>query len=374
MDDQAMKPGMQWRPELRRALGSARSFVAVLSLSYFNSEYCGKEWNAFANRLTPHQGLAGADLLVQPALRVGTSDLDPMPTVVSARQYDYAEYPEDYSRQGFAYLQELETERDKYRQFLDRLSGLLANGIRATKSLIPSDDVPDLSGVSSAFHDPMTRAPKVDRASAPGSHLSAQFVYVAALSSELDGVRVERIAYGEASGMQWQPFQPPDDEEITLIAQAVTAREKFLYEPVKPAAGLADRLAEASQANKVVVVIVDPWSVQLESYRELMAELDQRSMPNCAVIVPFNKDDSETTTNVEQLRAAVHATFENRHTVDDPESFIVGVASRQDLEQQLAKALAVAKIRVLKRYAIRQEAGLRSNQTAGPPVISAVSP
>jgi FxsC-like protein len=245
------------------------------------------------------------------------------------------------------------------------------DGIKATKAAILSTEIQDLAGIDSAFHDPTTRAPLAARESPPGAHLCAQFVYVAARTSELDGVRVERTAYGEDGGMDWQPFHPPDDEEIALIVQAVTAREKFRYQLMEPAIGLADRLGEAARFNKVVVVIVDPWSVQLDSYRQLMAELDRRNMPNCVVIVPFNKNDAETTTNLEQLRRAVHATFENRHTVDDPESFIVGVASREDLEQQLAKALAVAKIRVLKRYAIRQDAVMGST-LAGPPIISAM--
>ena len=48
----------------------------------------------------------------------------------------------------------------------------------------------------------------------------------------------------------------------------------------------------------------------------------------------------------------LEATFVNRNLVPDLETFIVGVASKDDLEAKLATALASAKSRVLRRYQI----------------------
>ena len=49
-DKQDIEPGADWPEALENALGTARAFVAVYAPAYFESEYCGKEWSAFASR------------------------------------------------------------------------------------------------------------------------------------------------------------------------------------------------------------------------------------------------------------------------------------------------------------------------------------
>jgi hypothetical protein len=50
LDTDRMPGGTIWHPELLRALGSCQVLVALMSVPYLKSEWCGKEWNAFASR------------------------------------------------------------------------------------------------------------------------------------------------------------------------------------------------------------------------------------------------------------------------------------------------------------------------------------
>jgi hypothetical protein len=48
--DREMRGGMQWPDELLHALGTCQVLVALLSVRYLKSEWCGKEWHAFSQR------------------------------------------------------------------------------------------------------------------------------------------------------------------------------------------------------------------------------------------------------------------------------------------------------------------------------------
>ncbi len=367
-DRSQIKPGADWSAELKGALETAQSFVAVLSPTYFSRQYCGKEWEAFSCRLAPYLNRPEAASLLQPVLLVGKAHLVPMPPAVHEKQYDFDRYPEEYAQRGFTYLQDLvNAGGDLYKRFLTELTELIATAVR-TVPIAPMS-LPPIADIPSAFHDQATGVKVVPAGSAPGSHLFAQFVYVAARNQELTGLREERLAYGDLGGLDWQPFRPPVDDEIGIIAAAVTAREKFRYERVEIGDDLADRLSAATEENKVVVVVVDPWTVRLESYRRLMRDLDRHSLPTCVVIIPFNDTDEETARNREVLGGIVEATFVNRNLAPDVETFIVGVASKDELEAKLSSALASAKSRVLRRYQIGAGAN-GPGRFPSPPTVS----
>lgn len=52
--DRNIPVGDSWPTALANALGDCKVFLALVSPSYFSSEYCGKEWQAFWNRLADY--------------------------------------------------------------------------------------------------------------------------------------------------------------------------------------------------------------------------------------------------------------------------------------------------------------------------------
>jgi hypothetical protein len=50
MDDEALRGGEHWHPELIRELGTCRMLITLLSVPALKSDWCGKEWHAFLLR------------------------------------------------------------------------------------------------------------------------------------------------------------------------------------------------------------------------------------------------------------------------------------------------------------------------------------
>ena len=49
-DAEGLRTGVRWRDELTDALGQCQVLVALLSVPYLDSEWCGMEWHAFTLR------------------------------------------------------------------------------------------------------------------------------------------------------------------------------------------------------------------------------------------------------------------------------------------------------------------------------------
>lgn len=49
-DAEGLRTGVRWRVELTEALGQCQVLVALLSVPYFDSAWCGMEWHAFTLR------------------------------------------------------------------------------------------------------------------------------------------------------------------------------------------------------------------------------------------------------------------------------------------------------------------------------------
>ena len=75
---------------------------------------------------------------------------------------------------------------------------------------------------------------------------------------------------------------------------------------------------EATAKHKVVVVLVDPWTVRLQRYQRLMRALDEMAATTCVVIIPINETDGETAAQRANLEAVIEATFINRTAAPDP--------------------------------------------------------
>src|SRR5882762_7109599 len=50
-DDKGIQQGTAWVPVLNQALATCRVLICMYSPAYFQSDYCGKEWEVFSSRL-----------------------------------------------------------------------------------------------------------------------------------------------------------------------------------------------------------------------------------------------------------------------------------------------------------------------------------
>ena len=148
-----LRLGADWSAEIRAALGTCRVFVALCSPTYFASESCGKEWQAFADRITEHQRRTGTK---PPALLPVYWRPVSIPATIDDRQYTDRSLSEIVSRVGLLRVMRPAKYQDDYHEFLPALAELIVNTARS-HPLTPSSPGPDFSSLPRAFPDPPAR-------------------------------------------------------------------------------------------------------------------------------------------------------------------------------------------------------------------------
>ena len=133
---------------------------------------------------------------------------------------------------------------------------------------------------------------------------------------------------------------------------------------------LVERVREATAKHKVVVVLVDPWTVRLQRYQRLMRALDEMAATTCVVIIPINETDGETAAQRANLEAVIEATFINRTAAPDPAAFAPWIRTPAEFESELAAKLTGAKMRVLRSDAVVRRA-MTDKLIMSPPSIGA---
>jgi hypothetical protein len=137
-DTQDIDVGDVWPERLINALRVSRLCLCLLSPGYFNSEYCGKEFQVFKVRhsINKPPGAARAIFPILWELSRG-----PLPDSVQPYQYSNDDFPSSYVGEGLRYLMKLSKYRDDYVLFVDRLASKLVEAGDATP--LPELDDPD---------------------------------------------------------------------------------------------------------------------------------------------------------------------------------------------------------------------------------------
>jgi FxsC-like protein len=140
---------------------------------------------------------------------------------------------------------------------------------------------------------------------------------------------------------------------------------KLHYEALPVGNDLIAKLKEAQQANKIVVIILDAWTLKIDRYQNLMDTYNQSRFRNCVVVVPWNQDE-ETREHADELEAALHATFFGH----PDEAFRPRIISSELFHQELIAALNRCRGSILKYAEIRRRAQGTGRRSI--PLISAV--
>jgi FxsC-like protein len=255
-------------------------------------------------------------------------------------------FPRAYGERGLGYLLSVPSELDDYWKVVYEIAADVVTAVRRYE-LAPAASIPPLNEVQSAFHDRESQSQVVETGAPPGRRLFAQFVYIAARREEVAALRHELSAYGEEGGLDWQPYLPETDAEVGMIAAEVASRERFRYDRMLPGDQLLERISDAVAEHRIVVVIVDAWTVRLLPYHEQVKRLDAFNLANCVVMVPFNPTDAETAAGEAELREAVGATFVQWHLNPNDDVFVPWISSAHDLEKAIAAKLTRAKMKVI---------------------------
>jgi FxsC-like protein len=286
-----------------------------------------------------------------------------MPAVARNIQWDQADYGEEYLELGARQLMMLGRHRDRRRMLVEALADRIVDVAQA--HALPELPLPfDFTMLTSAFQaGAAANSTNGDEGEGPRY---VQFLFVAGKRDELMPLRQQVSGYGD-QGEEWRPYHPDVEMAVRDVALEVAYTERLWPEAVPLGPDLIARLTSAERSNKLVAIIVDTWTLRLEQYHEFMREYDRHNFLNCVVLIPWNEADPETMGARTMLQQVMHAAFVRRVQVRDPHTFIDTISTAPDLRRGLAKALAVARARVI--YAAEVRRRVDQDQVISRPVI-----
>ncbi len=354
-----------WDVVLQNALQSCRVFVPIYSPSYFLSEYCGKEFKVFRDRA---RAAIGDDSLILPVLLNHESNVAPkIPEAINKIQYTIQDYyPPEYTSEGLLQLIRLGVAPNAkyYNQYWEFVRKLATKIVAAanTHVLPDSPSLTPLDQVSSLF-------PAATRVVAAGSAGEGpryvQFIFVVGKDNELAaGQRCDLKFYGPQGAADWKPYLDAyPDSAAALAIQAVSETAKDLnYEEIPLGPGVVNQIQEASNKNRIVVILLDTWTLRLETYQRLIEPLDNYSSVGCLMIVLWNESDPEAATHKSTLDTAVEAMFSNKIGEKNP-NFLRSIPY-SSFKTQLIGALTRTQAAIVQASEMRQRLKYASVKTA----------
>jgi FxsC-like protein len=100
-----------------------------------------------------------------------------------------------------------------------------------------------------------------------------------------------------------------------------------------------DAIKAAKNRGEIVVIVVDPWTLKLSSYLEIMEAYDANNYENCALLVSWNAPDPETEHEKEALRELVGNTFRFKKHQRKLIYYRDDIGSARALKSELLKVL-----------------------------------
>jgi FxsC-like protein len=370
-DASGIKIGATWPETLSSALQTCRVLVPLYSRGYFNSEYCGKEFQVFRSRIDDSVQGSSANIsrppLIIPVLWDRPDRLPrPIPQAVSEIQYKDSELGEIYAEEGLYFIMKVSKFKSEYDEFLLRFAGKIAQ-VAEAEVLPPLPNLPSLNKVKSAFHRPESSQSKSVVVNKSACSRVAQFIYVAGKNTEVRGIRQNIDCYGEQGGREWQPYYPEVTKSVGIIAQGIATTEDLQYETYPVGDDLIEKIRAAEETNSIVVIVVDPWSIQVESYQNHMLNFDKTDFLNCGILIPWNREDDETSQSLDKLQANVQRTFTRKFILNT--YFRDSIHSIDDLEREISATINEVRRRLLLKAEVQ-----RPVESTGVPIPSISGP
>jgi FxsC-like protein len=341
-----IQAGNEWTDSLAEALCTAEVMLCFGSMHYFNSTWCGREFEVFRQRhggwSEDNPGKTARMIIPVPWIPVPSQ-----PEAFSAFQDSDASFPREYRELGLRKLLELDRRAERV-QVLTALGGLIRDALVASSlKPWPRAKLPALADAPSAFH----ASAKVARAAAAAATVfedsSACFVFAAGRRHDVEKVRrADASAWSTQDGWGWRPYHPHSTDKVGELAQRAASDRKMRFVQFDCDAELVDRLRKAKKANTPVVIFADPWTLHLETYRQLMKDYDDLNLLNCALLMPWNHLDHETARSAGNLRANVRATCGQKMKQNYP-SHYWEIESNEELITRALSVLDEITIRIV---------------------------
>jgi FxsC-like protein len=338
LDSRDIDLGARWPEALSDALAESAVFIALCSPLYFKSDYCGREWAGFAERMERYQ-LAHEERppVLLPLMWIRNTQFHP---VAAELQYTTDDLGTQYLKEGLRNCMRVSSFRDQRIRFIESLAEKIVG--LAERYELPRPVSPlALDGLRSPFFAASGSADTVAAISR-----RVHLVVAAATRERMQALRNSLVYYG-STYVDWAPYRKQLPDPVAAFATAV-ARDLDYETDVLPIDMLESRYETIKTGNHMTVVIVDMWATKLGPERAALASFDRRNDLTTAVLVPVNPTDQEMTENWHELTGTLKSVLANSSTRVDYEMFQYA-NEHHDFDLRLRRLLRVAENQVFRK-------------------------
>ncbi|WBB68129.1 TIR-like protein FxsC [Micromonospora sp. WMMD812] len=354
--DGQMLLGTTWSHDLADALSTSSCLIALTSPRYVVSDYCGREFRVFADRVDEHERQFH---LRPPALvPIRWIPCDRLPSVIG--QFQYRNFPTGsvYAQDGLLTLKQRRRHQDEYQDFVDALARHIVHTARDHALPRPAQR-PVLAKVTSAFGEPArseTGAGPAAAAPTPRatSARHVYFVLAAGSSAELVGSRPGTEERYGAVSRDWRPYQPEVDAPIGSWAGAIATTKSYGW-TVEDAVDLAAVRDWARAHNQIVVLVVDVWSADLPRYQLSLVGYDREVESIAPVLVPWTAADDAAAGGNRRMWDTLARVLPHHVLRNDREVWRTEIPTSARFQEELEGVLVVAQGRIYRTGTVYQE-------------------
>jgi TIR domain len=261
-DTTNIETGTDWNEELSDAAARSRVAVALFSPSYFNSVWCGREFQVFVDRRKSTVG--DKPVAIVPVIWMRHNAI-PEPASAFQDTDDAiagASFPPDYRQMGLRQIMLLNSE-PQYTQTR------IAIGARILKAA-QDQGLPQLPNLNLRTYG---SAWNIAAPAAGGRTVS-------------ESIKKTCFVFLSNAGWDWRPYA--EQKPVGALAQQITGDIGVQYEEIPCDGTLQARLRDTNQHRVPTVLITDPSSLANPTITGEMQDYDNRYYLNCGLIVPWN--------------------------------------------------------------------------------------
>lgn len=359
-DQQEIELGATWDQTIIDALQESKVMVSIYSPGYFQSQYCGKEWDVFMQRCRLYRerrvqaGELNAELppSIKPSFWLPFS-ISNLHQEIQTVQYMRGDPSAIYNSHGLRYvLMQISEHRREYNDFLIELAkDIIETG---EKYQLPSlDQLPPLREVESAWSQRLLQqsVPGTPAQVTVSSPKHVRFVFIAADPKHFGSAR-SADPYLQRGGPDWKPFFPDQSEIGPFVQHVVSDKELgFTSDELVFSSNLVTDIQNAWAERKIVIILVDAWSVNW-GYQQVLQNFDQQNFFNCSVLVPWNDEDSVTKMQGQTILDNLQKTFYFRTSAKNSIFYRDSIRKPEDLRHALHDILTRIKAEIRKHAEI----------------------
>jgi TIR domain len=360
-----------WEKHLTRNLNASVCFVALYSPTYFQRDWCKKEWAHFFESAQigehPHENMFPVPWITySDAVRSEPAQYFPPNAGANERSIQFFRLGNQQQIKPILDfgLRHAISSRQQQPQFATAVTEYM----RALGEQITSVTRRFMATAQSSQKEPLPGQPNkiFSRDSTKSSFRKTRVYVIAGHPNEYIGTGCDPAPYELEGGPDWKPYFPVQRSVQELVGASIRDMEELK----RLTRDLEEVVQSAWNDNRYAVVIVDPWTVhKLEAYKKLIGNFATRRYINCFVFILWNRSDAKLVEAEAQIRESYRNSFFELHF--DSTHYFENVLSEDEFRKKLKRALAELQSAMQLRFRVGDPP--RAVDTNGPrlPVIGA---